>query len=163
MPETLFLHIESRGRTAARVLELPGDSLRIGRGAQCEVRLGELSLAEVECLLRRRGEVWHIQPLGPPGKLSIDGRQYVRLDVGLDGTVDGIITKTGDYKEYLTNAPDLVFPQTADDGERLFAVAKYERDKGAAMTIVYPRDRSAWNGKMWVTVHGRGDHAGEQP
>ena len=89
-------------------------------------------------------------------QLSLDGRQFVRLDVGLDGTVEGIITKTGDYKEYLTNAPDLVFPQTADEGERLFAIAKYEGDKGAAMTIVFPRDRSAWNGKMWVTVHGRG-------
>ena len=89
-------------------------------------------------------------------QLSLAGREFVRLDVGLDGTVEGFITKTGDYKEYLTNAPDLVFPQTADDGERLFAVAKYERDKGAAMTIVYPRDQSAWNGKMWVTVHGRG-------
>ena len=89
-------------------------------------------------------------------RLSLDGREFVRLDVGLDGTVEGFITKTGDYKEYLTNAPDLVFPQTADDGDRLFAVAKYERDKGAAMTIVYPLDRSAWNSKMWVTVHGRG-------
>lgn len=88
--------------------------------------------------------------------VTIDGRSYVRLDVGLDGTVDGYITKTGDYKEYLTNAPDLVFPQTADDGTRHLAIARYERAKGAAMTIVYPADRSAWNGKMWVTVHGRG-------
>ena len=88
--------------------------------------------------------------------LVLDGRSFVRLDVGLDGTVDGFITKTGDYKEYLTNAPDLVFPQTADEGERFFAIAKYERAKGAAMSIVYPADRSAWNGRMWVTVHGRG-------
>jgi hypothetical protein len=38
----------------------------------------------------------------------------------------------------------------------LFAVAAYERDKGASMTVVFPKDRTAWNGKMWVTVHGRG-------
>lgn len=88
--------------------------------------------------------------------LSLDGRALVRLDVGLDGTVDGYLTKTGDYKEYLTNAPDLVFLQTADPGPRFFAVATYERNKGAAMTIVFPRDGTAWNGKMWVTVHGRG-------
>jgi hypothetical protein len=70
--------------------------------------------------------------------------------------VDGYVTKTGDYKEYLTNAPDIVFQQTADPGPIYFAVATYERDKGAAMTVVYPQDRNAWNGKVWVTVHGRG-------
>jgi len=88
--------------------------------------------------------------------VTLDGRPFVRLDIGLDGTVDGYLTKTGDYKEYLTNAPDLVFGQTADEGPIYFAVARYERAKGAAMTIVFPRERTAWNGKMWVTVHGRG-------
>ena len=88
--------------------------------------------------------------------LTLGGRQFVRLDLGLDGTVDGYLTKTGDYKEYLTNAPDLVFPQTADPGPRFLAIAKYERDKGAAMTLILPSDRNSWNGKLWVTVHGRG-------
>ena len=88
--------------------------------------------------------------------MTFEGRKFVRLDLGLNGTVDGFITKTGDYKEYLTNAPDLVFPQTADDGPRYLAIAAYERDKGAAMTVIYPADRSSWNGKLWVTVHGRG-------
>lgn len=88
--------------------------------------------------------------------LTLDGRQYARLDIGLDGTVDGHLTKTGDYKEYLTNAPDLVFGQTGEDGRRLLGIARYERAKGAAMAVIFPRDRSAWNGKMWVTVHGRG-------
>lgn len=89
-------------------------------------------------------------------RVTIDGRAFVRLDIGLDGTVDGFVTRTGDYKEYLTNAPDLVFPQTADAGPRYLAVAKYQRDKGAAMIVVYPGDPGAWNGKAWVTVHGRG-------
>jgi hypothetical protein len=88
--------------------------------------------------------------------MTFEGRKFVRLDIGLNGTVDGYITKTGDYKEYLTNAPDLVFPQTADDGPRFLAIAAYERDKGAAMTLIFPSDLSAWNGKLWVTVHGRG-------
>jgi hypothetical protein len=102
------------------------------------------------------------RPAGPAScmsqetKVSLEGRPYTRLDLGIDGSVEGYITKTGDYKEYLTNAPDLVFPQTADDGPRFLAVAAYERAKGAAMTIVFPTDRAAWNGKMWVTVHGRG-------
>ena len=89
-------------------------------------------------------------------RVTINGQLFERLDIGLDGTVDGIVTRTGDYKEYLTNAPDLVFPQTADDGPRYLAIAAYQRDKGAAMTVVFPSDRSQWNGKAWVTVHGRG-------
>jgi hypothetical protein len=38
----------------------------------------------------------------------------------------------------------------------LFAVAAYERDKGAAMIVIFPADKANWNGKMFVTVHGRG-------
>ncbi len=89
-------------------------------------------------------------------RVTINGQPFERLDIGLDGTVDGFVTRTGDYQEYLTNAPDLVFPQTADDGPRYLAIAAYQRDKGAAMTVVFPSDRSQWNGKAWVTVHGRG-------
>jgi hypothetical protein len=87
--------------------------------------------------------------------VTFEGRPFTRLDIGLDGTVEGYLTKTGDYKEYLTNSPDLVFPQTADPGPILFGVARYERDKGASMTLVLPA-RESWNGKMWVTAHGRG-------
>ena len=87
---------------------------------------------------------------------SFEGRALVRLDVGLDGLVDGYLAKVGNYKEYLTNSPDLVFPQTWGPREIFFGVAAYERAKGASMTIVFPRERTAWNGKVWVTAHGRG-------
>jgi hypothetical protein len=87
---------------------------------------------------------------------TYDGRVLTRLDVGLDGTVDGYLAKVGNYKEYFSNSPDLVFPQTWGPREIFFGVAAYERAKGASMTIVFPRDKSAWNGKMWVTAHGRG-------
>ena len=88
--------------------------------------------------------------------VTLDGRRYTRLDIGLDGSAEGYITKTGDYKEYLTNAPDLVFPQSGDTGQLFLGVSRYERAKGAAMVVVFPADRGSWNGKMWVTVHGRG-------
>lgn len=102
------------------------------------------------------------QKIGPASCLmqdtmvTIDGRSFRRLDIGLNGNVDGFVTRTGDYKEYLTNAPDLVFPQTADDGPRFLAIARYQRDKGAAMTVIMPAGGAAWNGKAWATVHGRG-------
>ena len=101
------------------------------------------------------------QRVGPSSCLKLeseiasDGRTFRRVDVGLDGTVDGYLAKVGDYKEYFTNAPDLVFPQTWGPRPIFFAVAKYERDKGAAMTIVMPA-RAAWNRKVFVMVHGRG-------
>jgi hypothetical protein len=88
--------------------------------------------------------------------ITYDGHAYKRVDIGLDGTVDGYAAKVGDYKDYLTNGPDLVFPQTWGPREIFFAVAKYERAKGASMTIVYPADTNAWNGRVFVTVHGRG-------
>jgi len=88
--------------------------------------------------------------------VTFEGRTLHRLDIGLNGTVDGYLTKEGQYREYLTNAPDLVFPQTSDPGPVYHAIARYEREKGAAMTVVYPEDRNDWNGKMYVTAHGRG-------
>ncbi len=88
--------------------------------------------------------------------ITYDGRAYKRLDVGLDGTVDGFAAKVGDYKDYFTNGPDLVFPQTWGPRQVFFGVAKYERAKGASMVIIYPADASAWNRRMFVHVHGRG-------
>jgi Alpha/beta hydrolase domain len=89
-------------------------------------------------------------------KATHEGRALTRLDIGLDGTVDGYLAKEGNYKEYFSNSPDLVFLQTWGPRDIFFGVAAYERAKGVSMTIVLPRDRSAWNGKVWVTVHGRG-------
>jgi hypothetical protein len=85
-----------------------------------------------------------------------DGRAFTRIDVGLDGTVDGYLAKVGNYKEYFTNSPDLVFPQTWGPREIFFGIAAYQRDKGAAMTVIFPADKSAWNGRVFVMVHGRG-------
>ena len=86
--------------------------------------------------------------------LTVDGKAYKSVEMGIDGTVDGYLTKTGDYRGYFTNSPELVFPQTADAGPVFFAVASYGRDKGASMAVIYPADKTAWNGKVWVTVPG---------
>ena len=48
--------------------------------------------------------------------LTFEGRALVRLDVGLDGTVEGYMPTIGDHKGYLTNAPDLVFLQVCGHG-----------------------------------------------
>lgn len=91
-------------------------------------------------------------------ELEYNGRRYVRLDIGLDGSVEGWVTKDGDYNEYLTNAPELVFPQAqaSEPRQPYLAVARYERLRGAAVLLFYPENRRDWNGKLWVTAHGRG-------
>lgn len=81
MPEIMVLHIETRGASSPRVVELPWNSVRIGRSAQCEIRLNDPAIAEVECVLRYRGETWYVQPLGANGCVSIDGRPVAHLRV----------------------------------------------------------------------------------
>lgn len=73
MSDSTFLHIQARGSSASRVMELTGGSVRVGGGAQCEARLMETSRPEVLCVIRRRGEGWQVQPLGPPGRVAING------------------------------------------------------------------------------------------
>lgn len=89
-------------------------------------------------------------------KLSYMGRDYVRVDMGLNGTAEGYVTQEGTYHEYLTNGPDLIFEQAATPGDRQLAIARYERLRGSAILLVYPQSRADWNGKLWVTAHGRG-------
>lgn len=91
-------------------------------------------------------------------ELDVNGRRYVRMDIGLNGSVEGYVTKDGDYNEYLTNAPELVFPQAQASKlrQRYLAIAEYQRLRGAAVLLFYPKNRRDWNGKMWVTAHGRG-------
>jgi hypothetical protein len=74
MPEAMFLQIHGGDSSTMRMLELPPGPIRVGRGALCEVRLAETELAEVQCILRQRGNTWHYQPVGPSGRVWIDGR-----------------------------------------------------------------------------------------
>ena len=89
-------------------------------------------------------------------EVTLDGRQLRRVDIGLDGKVEGYLPKTGMYINYFTSAPDLVFPTGLNPGPIHLGVATYTRDTGAAMTVLFPANRRNWNGKMWVMVHGRG-------
>lgn len=89
-------------------------------------------------------------------EFDFNGRDFVRVDMGLDGTAEGYVKMDGPYHEYLSNGPDLIFEQAATPGEASLAIARYERMKGAAVILVYPKSGRDWNGKVWVTAHGRG-------
>ena len=79
MPQPLFLHIRARARGTTRVVEVATDLVRIGRGVDCDARLDDPLIADVECFLRRHGETWHVQPLSDRGRLTIDGRPVTHL------------------------------------------------------------------------------------
>jgi tetratricopeptide (TPR) repeat protein len=79
MPATTHLQIQGADTDATRVVELSGAAIRIGRGAVCEVRLPESSLADVQCLLRLRGASWQVQPIGPSALMSLGGEPLVEL------------------------------------------------------------------------------------
>lgn len=94
MPELLSLDIQSPEEGRPRVVDLFGASVRIGRGPQCEVRLQDAALAEVECLLRRRGTTWYVLPQGILGNLAIEGRSVEGLmPLGL-----GMVLRVGEHR-----------------------------------------------------------------
>ncbi len=93
MPDTAFLHIQADGDPTARIIELTVGPIRIGRGAHCEVRLGEPSLADVQCLLKRRGASWQLQPVGPPGPVWVEGKPLDRQQT----LEPGVPVRVGDH------------------------------------------------------------------
>ncbi|HEX9562886.1 MAG TPA: hypothetical protein VF981_02900 [Gemmatimonadaceae bacterium] len=89
-------------------------------------------------------------------EVTWEGRKFFRLDLGLDGTAEGWVIDSGTDHEYLTNGPDQTFEQAGNHGKRRLAIARYERAKGAAILLLLPASRAEWNGKLFVTAHGRG-------
>jgi hypothetical protein len=85
MSATTQLQIQGADTDATRVVELTGAAVRIGRGAVCEVRLPESSLADVQCILRLRGSSWQVQPIGPSALMSLDGKPLDELRPFLPG------------------------------------------------------------------------------
>jgi len=122
------------------------------------------SYASCDSYLPALRQIENNQQVGPAScsmqeiEVVFNNRDFIRVDMGLDGSVEGYVTKEGKYREYLTNTPELVFPQTQypDVQQPYLAVAKYEMAKGAAITLIYPKVQSDWNGKLWVAAHGRG-------
>lgn len=106
-------------------------------------QLPQATVGPESCRMRQAGVTW-------------DGREFTRLDLGVDGTAEGWVIDSGTYHEYLTNGPDLIFEQAGNRGTRRLAIARYERAKGAAILLIFPTRRADWNGKLFVTAHGRG-------
>jgi hypothetical protein len=74
MTESTCLHIQDRESGPIRVVELPGNSVRIGRAPHCEIQLTELGPAEEVCRLLRRGRTWQLVPNGKGSPIKLGGR-----------------------------------------------------------------------------------------
>ncbi len=69
------LQIQRSDEPTTRVLSLGRQVLvRIGRGPDCHVQVEEPELADVQCLLRRRGHHWIVEAFGPPGPVRLGER-----------------------------------------------------------------------------------------
>jgi len=88
--------------------------------------------------------------------ITDSGRQYRRLDVGVSGTVEGWAVKEPVANPQLPSAPEFVFSQAGIVGPRFHGTMRYEASKGTGMTLLYPEGETAWNRKLFVTVHGAG-------
>ncbi len=83
-------------------------------------------------------------------------RRYHRLEIGITGTLAGYVVRDGPREVEFTSAPEVMFVQSGNTTKPLRAVVRYEADKGSGMTLLWPEEASAWNGKLYVTVHGTG-------
>lgn len=87
--------------------------------------------------------------------VTIQGRKYRRVDMAVDGTVAGATTREGMMAEYFTDGPEILFPHFGQKGW-IPGVARYEGSAGVGMIVMYPEDASAWNGKLFINIHGAG-------
>jgi hypothetical protein len=89
-------------------------------------------------------------------RVSHEGRLYRRLDVGVSGSLSGWVVKEGSRLNHFVSAPEFAFTQSGNHYRRFHGILRYEASKGSGLTLIYPEDRTAWNGKLFVTVHGSG-------
>ncbi len=85
---------------------------------------------------------------------TVPDRRYHRLDLGISGTVSGWAVKEKMAMPQLASAPDFLYPQGGITSPRFHGTLRYQASKGTGLTLVYPEGESAWNGKLFVTVHG---------
>lgn len=139
MPEATFLHIQTCENTSPRVVELTGSPLRVGRGPQCDVRLDDPSLGDVQCELTRRGASWRIQPIGPAGRISIEGvpvEQPCPLPLG-------VTVRVGSARLTLRGAVAL---DASSNGFEIPLPAEHEV---ILSTNVPPAEPASWTGHGW--------------
>ena len=86
--------------------------------------------------------------------VTYQDEKYRRVDMGISGTIEGWVVKEGARIYHFTSAPDFLFTQAGNHHKRFHGILRYEASKGTSMTVLYPEAGTAWNGRLYVTVHG---------
>jgi len=119
---------------------------------------------------------------------NLQGQPYKIVDVGLSGTVDGCVVKSGpipalapDGYSWLYDAPDISLPEehvtaapsdvhplpyTATSGntsQRYYARGTFRAADGAGITFFLPAAGTLWNGKLYVVERGSGIAVRQHP
>ena len=88
--------------------------------------------------------------------VTFQGKKMKRIDMGVSGTLDGYTTKKGRIFFYFSSHTEFVFPQRGNTHPVYHGIGRYSASSGSSMTVLYPLEPNAWNGKLWVTAHGAG-------
>ena len=85
---------------------------------------------------------------------SAGGVPYVRIEVGVTGTLDGFTVKSEPRYEMLTDVAEFALAQRQNLGPYFRGTGHYTAEKGNLLTMFMPTSPAGWNGKMFVLVHG---------
>lgn len=89
---------------------------------------------------------------------SVQGHSFERMELRISGTVEGWAVKGGRRGNYFNDAPDIVFVQSENKGQRFKGAGRYEGGSGHGMSLFFPADPKHWNGRLFVTAHGAGSY-----
>lgn len=84
------------------------------------------------------------------------GDRFQHLELRVSGTVEGWAAKEGPRFNYFNDAPDFVYIQSGNTGQRFKGIARYQGSTGHGISLFFPENPARWNGKLFVTAHGAG-------
>ncbi len=76
--------------------------------------------------------------------VTLDGKKYRRLDIGITGTIEGHTASEGVRSAYFTTAPEFVFTQVGNTSKLRQGIGRYEADRGSAIMLLYPEESAGW-------------------
>lgn len=83
------------------------------------------------------------------------GVAYDRIEVGLQGTIEGYAVKSGLEMYHFPDYPEFVLAQKGNLGPYLHGTSEYSGEKGkSGLTLFLPKQAAGWNGKLFMIFHG---------
>jgi hypothetical protein len=87
------------------------------------------------------------------------GRKFRRVEMGVTGTLEGYTLKDNKrrYASYFNVYPEFVYQQAGEEDAEVFhGIGRYTMESGHMVSVIYPVDKTQWNGKLFLHNHGAG-------